>query len=184
MPKLTTKAFLRYWLPVLIWLGVIATESISALAASDQTSRIIVPLLHWLMPRLDPSQLTEIHHLLRKIGHFTGYGLLSYFFFRAWRGTHHIHAGTEQVLTRAFRQARGVLFSDYWRLSWAALAVVCTAAVASADEVHQMGNSSRTGSWWDVLLDTIGGITFQVLILVVAKFLARTPKPHSARAGA
>lgn len=166
LPKVTRKAFVYYWLPVIVWLGVIAAESISVFAASENTSRIVIPVLHWLMPRLSLAELAEIHHVLRKIGHFGGYGLLSFFFFRALCGTHHIYAGTQNLLSRAYRRSgASVRFTDYWRAGWAIWALIGTAMVASLDELHQMTLANRTGSWKDVLLDSIGALIFQIVIL-------------------
>lgn len=171
---------LYYWLPVLIWLGVIFTESMSRYAASDQTSRIIVPLLHWLMPWLNPLQLEQLHDLVRKVGHFTGYGLLSYFFFRGFRGTHLIRQGGGAVLTRT-RAAFATVRSESWRGSWALLAMAGTFLTAAADETHQMTLPYRGGSWWDVLLDCVGGAIFQLLILLFWTWRASQKKGVPAR---
>lgn len=169
-------------MPVLIWLAVIFTESMSPFAASDETSRIVIPVLHWLMPRLDLAQLTELHHMIRKIGHFTGYGLLGYLFFRAWRGTYHVHAGTAAVLSRAYsRSGAAMIFSEYWRASWALLALFGTSLVATCDEVHQMTLANRTGSWWDVLLDSIGGLIFQIAVLLFWKWRLRARRDVAVR---
>ena len=146
----------------------------SKYAAADETGRLILPVLHWLFPRFSFAQIEEMHVLIRKTGHFAGYGLLSYFFFRAWRGTSHLRAGTVEVLTRAYRRSKAVLVSDNWCASWALLAMLATSLVATCDELHQMTLRDRTGSWWDVLLDTIGGLIFQVVILVYWKWRART----------
>lgn len=174
LPKLTKKAFVAYWVPLIIWLCVIATESLFPFAASDHTSRLVIPVLHWLMPHLNLAQLTEIHEVLRKAGHFVGYGLLSFFFFRALRGTHHIYHGTENLLSRAyFRSGVFLPLANYWRPGWAILAVIGTSIVANCDELHQMTLKNRGGSWWDVLLDTIGGLTFQLAILVFISIKVR-----------
>jgi VanZ family protein len=170
----TRKAFFVFWVPLVIWLGVIFAESMSRYAASDETGRLILPVLHWLFPRLSFAQIEELHGLIRKTGHFTGYGLLSYFFFRAWRGTYHLRARTVEVLSRSYRRSGAALiFSDNWRATWALLAMVGTILVASCDEMHQMTLPDRTGSWWDVLLDTIGGLIFQIAIFLYWKWRAR-----------
>jgi VanZ family protein len=176
--------FLIYWLPVLVWLAVIFTESMSPFAASDQTSRIVIPVLRWLMPHAGMETLETIHHLLRKIGHFTGYGLLGYLFFRAFRAMHHLKNSTVELLTRAYRKSRGAVFSEYWRAQWFFLAMLGTFIVASADELHQMTLVNRTGSWWDVLLDCLGGLVFQILLLVFWKIRARSGRTVAARAEA
>lgn len=185
MPKLTTRAFLLYWLPVIFWLAVIFAESVSIFAASDHTSLIVIPVLHWLFPSWNNAHLEEVHHVIRKLGHLTGYGLLSYFFFRAIRGTHHVHQGTVQVLKRAYRRsAVAPALSQYWRFGWMLFAMLCTFLVASADEMHQMTLPNRTGSWWDVLLDCVGGLIFQLIIFAVWRWRTRTGPGVSARAEA
>jgi len=181
LPKLKSKAFITYWVPVIIWVSVIATESISPFAASDHTSRIVIPVLHWLMPHLDFRHLTEIHEVLRKVGHFIGYGLLSYFLFRALRGTHHVYRGTENLLSRAYLRKRTPLAGDYWKASWTLLAVLGTSFVATCDELHQMTLKNRGGSWRDVLLDTIGGLIFQLVIFVLISMRARVRRHASER---
>lgn len=174
MPKLTTRALLIYWLPVIFWLAVIFTESVSIFGASDHTSLIVIPVLHWLFPSWDKVQLEEVHHVIRKLGHLTAYGLMSYFFFRAIRGTYHAYKGTVQVLKRSYQKpAANPVFSQYWRAWWMLFAMLGTFLVASADEMHQMTLPNRTGSWWDVLLDSIGGLIFQVAILLVWKWRTR-----------
>lgn len=154
----------------------------SPFAASDHTSRIVIPVLHWLMPRLDFSQLSEIHEVLRKVGHFIGYGLMSYFLFRAIRGTYHVYRGTENMLSRAYLRKRAPLaLGDSWRSSWAFLAVLGTSFVATCDELHQMTLKNRSGSWKDVLLDTIGGLIFQLVIFVLIMMRARVRRHASER---
>jgi VanZ family protein len=51
-------------------------------------------------------------------------------------------------------------------MRWATIAVIGTAVVASLDEWHQSYIPSRTGTPWDVLLDTSAGIVAQVLVLL------------------
>ena len=185
MPKLTKRVFLIYWLPVLIWLAVIFAESGLRIAAADQTSRFILPVLRFLFPSFSPDRLQELHHLVRKLGHFTGYGLLSYFFFRAWRGTHHVYHSTENLLTRAYRRTSPALsFSNYWRRNWALLAMVATFIVASCDEMHQMTLPYRTGSWWDVLLDCVGGLIFQIAVFLFWLWRSRNRQLATAQVGA
>lgn len=172
MPKLTQEAFIRYWIPAICWMIVIAIESTSLSAA--RTGSIVDPILHWMLPRLSFDQIEHIHEVGRKVGHFIGYGLMSYFFFRAFRGTHHVYHGTENILRNKIVPAGQRLFEYLWQWRWAALAILGTALVATADEIHQMGEPTRTGTWWDVLLDSIGALVFQLVIMAIIR--ARTPK--------
>ena len=55
-------SLLRRWWPALAWAIVISTFSTSAFT-SDNTSRIIVPILHRLMPYAATATLFRIHHV-------------------------------------------------------------------------------------------------------------------------
>jgi VanZ family protein len=48
----------------------------------------------------------------------------------------------------------------------AVLAVLCTIVVASLDEFHQTYLPGRTGVFRDVVLDTMGGVFAQTLLLL------------------
>ena len=151
---------------------VIAIESTSL--SAERTGSIVDPILHWMLPSLNFDQIDHIHEIGRKVGHFIGYGLMSYFFFRAFRGTYHVYHGTEAILRRRIVPAGQRMFEYLWQWRWAALAILGTAMVAIADEVHQMGDPTRTGNWWDVLLDSIGALIFQLVVMAVLR--ARTPQ--------
>ena len=57
------KSFLKYWLPLLIWLGVIFVGSTNVMSA-EHTSRYIVPFLLWLKPGMSPKAIWVILVLL------------------------------------------------------------------------------------------------------------------------
>lgn len=149
---------------------VIAIES--AFLSAARTGSFIDPILHRMLPIFSYPQIEHIHEIGRKVGHFIGYGLMSYFFFRAFRGSYHVYHGTENILRTRIARAGRALFECFWQWRWAALAMVGTALVATADEVHQMTDRTRTGSWWDVLLDSVGALFFQLMIVVAIR--ART----------
>lgn len=115
-----------------------------------QTSRFIRPLLEFLFPNTPEEILTVYHGYIRKLGHFTGYGILAFWAFRA------------------FSSSR----SDFLRKNWFPLALGLVALVAVIDETNQSFNAARTGSIYDVLLDCFGAIT----ILSVAYLLRNLPK--------
>ncbi len=137
---------LKAWIAAILWLIVIAIESTN-LASSNNTSRILYPLLHFLFG-IDLKHFEHLHFYLRKGGHVFGYGMLSILLFRAWRETLPAINGVK------------------WTLRWAILAVLGTAVVASLDEWHQSFIPSRTGTPRDVLLDTCAGIAAQILVLL------------------
>ncbi len=136
---------LKAWIAAILWLIVIAIESTTYLS-SHNTSRFLYPLLHFLFG-VNHARFEHLHFYLRKGGHVFGYGMLSILLFRAWRETLPAMDGAK------------------WALRWAALAVFGTAVVASLDEWHQSYIPSRTGTPWDVLLDTCAGIAAQILLL-------------------
>lgn len=93
------------------------------------------------------------HHYLRKTGHVLGYGILSLLLLRGWRAT--------------FGQVH------IWSWRAAQLAWLGTAFIASLDEWHQSYIPSRTGTVWDVLLDSAAGFVF----LLTAYFWMRRSEP-------
>ena len=137
---------LKAWIALILWLIVIAIES-SSLGSSNNTGRILYPLLHFLFG-MDPFRFEHVHFFIRKGGHVFGYGLLSLLLYRAWRETLRLPG------------------SANWTLRWASLAVLGTMLVASLDEYHQSFNPERTGSVRDVILDTCAGITVQILLFL------------------
>src|SRR5260370_16334814 len=76
------KSFLKYWLPVLIWLGLIFVGSTDVLSAA-QTSRFLVPFLRWLDPQISEATIAAIQLVVRKLGHITEYAILAMLL---WRG--------------------------------------------------------------------------------------------------
>jgi VanZ family protein len=137
---------LKAWIALILWLIVIAIES-SSLGSSNNTGRILYPLLHFLFG-MDPFRFEHWHFFIRKGGHVFGYGLLSLLLYRAWRETLRLPG------------------SANWTLRWANLAVLGTMLVASLDEYHQSFNPERTGTVRDVILDTCAGITVQILLFL------------------
>ena len=144
----------RHWIPAALAVMMIAFES-TAFMSSDNTGRWLLPLWVHLFGPISPERWEVVHHYLRKTGHFTGYGVVSLCFFHGWRKT--------------LKVAQGGIRSLWIRAS--VLAVGCTIMVASADEFHQTFLPSRTGRPLDVVIDTCGAITAQVLVLVIMPLL-------------
>ena len=140
---------LRAWLYVIAWLVIIAVES-TDLLSSERTGGLIRYVLTLIFGPISPASFELIHAGGRKIGHFVGYAMLSLLLYRAWRET--------------LRNSVACL----WDLRWALLALAGTVLVAVADEWHQTRLISRTGSARDVLLDSLGGIFTQCVILYTA----------------
>jgi VanZ family protein len=135
--------WLKRWWPALVWAVVISLFSTGAFTA-ENTSRIILPILHWLFPQAAQATLLQIHHYIRKCAHFTEYFILSLLVLRG------IRAGR-----------RGT------HLAWALLVVAIVICYASLDEFHQRFVPGRTAAVGDVLIDTSGGIAAQLIVALV-----------------
>src|SRR5436190_14032047 len=79
--------FLRYWLPVLIWLAVIFVGSTDLMSA-EHTSRFVGPFLRWLKPDITADAIVKVQLFVRKVAHVTEYAILATLLWRAvYRGT-------------------------------------------------------------------------------------------------
>lgn len=140
------------WLPVVLMLLVIARESTEGFG-SVHTTAILRPVWQAVFGMVSDEQWEKIHHLLRKTGHFVGYGTLGVTWLRAWLYT---------WLAPLRRVSMG-----RWLALALQMAVACTAVVAALDELHQTWIPDRTGLATDVLLDTSGAaVLCGVLALV------------------
>src|ERR1700722_12631075 len=110
------------WTSALLGVVVIAIESTATFSAAN-TSSWLRPIAEAIFGRLSDPTWELAHHLLRKTGHFLGYGTLCILFLRAW------------LLTLA--DNRRLLTERAWRLAAWARAILSTAFVASCDEFHQ-----------------------------------------------
>jgi VanZ family protein len=136
------------WLPALIGVLVIACESTEVFSAVN-TSGPLRLLWQSIFGAVSNAHWEELHHIIRKTGHFLGYGTLSLLFYHAWRRT-------AAILHRRTFRIENVIY-----------ALACTLIVASSDEFHQTFLPHRTGTPQDVLLDMIGACTLQLLFWLV-----------------
>jgi len=143
------------WLPAMIGVAIIMTESTEAFSTAH-TSGPLHRLWEALFGPMPAERWEEVHHLIRKTGHFVGYGLLSMCFYYAWRRT-------AEILQKQTFRIENVIY-----------ALACTLIVASADEWHQHFLPGRTGRPQDVLLDMVGAITLQLLLWLVMSVAGRT----------
>ena len=130
------KNFLKHWLPVLIWLGVIFLGSTDMLSA-EHTSRFLVPFLRWINPQISFATLNAIQLGIRKLGHLTEYAILAMLLWRALR------SGTR------WQVKMSILFL---------VAALASAIFAASDEFHQSFVPSRTASPNDVMIDICGAL--------------------------
>jgi VanZ family protein len=130
------RLFVLYWLPPLMWMGVIFAFSTDNFS-SYETGSVFEEVMSQLFPWMAAKWVRVLHYLTRKMGHLTEYAIHSLLWARAlfesgpWRG----------------KLGRAPLL---WILGLVVL-------YAGFDEWHQSWSSLRTGSTLDVLIDGVGG---------------------------
>ncbi len=127
--------YLRYWIPVLLWMSFIfwmSTETFS----SQNTASIVEPIIRFLIPSIVPEMIEMIHWALRKLGHLAEYFVLGFLLFRAFRG------GSKELRIQRWT------FSSFFVLIF----------YAASDEFHQSFVAARTASLNDVGIDIMGGM--------------------------
>jgi VanZ family protein len=145
-----TWMFTKYWLLVIAWMSLIFCGSGDALS-SQQTSRILDPLIRWLLPRLDDERVQEIVTVVRKGGHVTEYGVLALLVWLARRKTAQRDALRWEWCDAGFALAAAVLY-------------------AATDEFHQTFIPSRSGSVRDVLLDACGATVALLMLRAIVRW--------------
>ena len=153
------------WWYVLVWLGVIRLESTGA-ASANNTSRIVYVVVATLYPKVEPSFVEQLDEVLRKSGHFLGYGILSVLVFLALRNTN-------RDRLRALLRPWGANLRDFWRWEWVGIGMLTTIITAAFDEMHQSFLPSRAGRWQDVVLDACGGAALQFLLYFFSMYSFR-----------
>lgn len=124
----------------------------------SETSRIVGPLLQFFFPDMPYETRQIIHGYVRKTAHFTEYAILAFFVVRAL-----------SLSSPEFARKRK------WRYL---LAFIFVGAVASIDEFNQSFNSSRTSSFYDVMIDSGGGL-FMIILLAVGRFFEVDKHPEN-----
>jgi VanZ family protein len=151
------RSFLRYWLPLLIWMLVIYGGSADPQSIT-RTSRFLVPILRWFNPNVSQETIDAARWVVRKGAHVTEYAILAWL---AWR-----------VLQRP---ARNNPRPWSWRV--AAAALVVTACYAATDEFHQSFVRDRTASAGDVVIDTFGGAMGLLGVWIIFRWRRRKTSP-------
>jgi len=142
------RVFLKYWLPVIVWMALIFTAS-SDSHSYQRSSRFVEPLLHWLFPQMPQANIETIHHLIRKCGHLTEYAILAL------------------LLWRALSQSKNLPAWSWPRVQGTML-LVCL--YASTDEFHQSFVPTRTSLISDVFIDTAGGAIGLLVFWIFCRF--------------
>jgi VanZ family protein len=151
VPKL--RAFLNYWLPVLIWMTLIFSASADS-HSYQHSSLIFEPLLRWLFPHMPQAQIAAIHHLFRKCAHLTEYAILALLLWRAIRKPEKNHPRP-------------------WNWAEAGLTLSVVFLYAASDEFHQIFVPTRTAQVSDVMIDTCGGAAGLLALWLVGRWRKR-----------
>jgi VanZ family protein len=143
------------WVPVILCIGIIAIESTPRFGADHTTG----PLQHFFEflfhKHFTQPEWWRLHMVIRKGGHFVGYGLQSAAWFRAFWMTWRAHDPTRMPVA-----VHG-------------LAMLGTFFIAGSDEFHQTFLPNRTGSFVDVMTDCSGALLLQILIWLWMVFRKR-----------
>ncbi len=138
-----SKRNLTQWFLVVLWLSFIFVLSGKSFT-SQNTSAIIAPIFHWLIPGMSATSLDTVHQLLRKLGHFIEYYIVGF------------------LLFNALQKDSGGL--QTWR--WIVRAVIILFLCAGGDELHQSFVPGRSASLADVGLDTVSGVLAQMVSML------------------
>jgi VanZ family protein len=124
--------------------------------SAQNTGSMLYTLLTRIFGPIDLADFLYWHHYLRKTGHVVGYAMLGLLLLRGlW-------------MTFSSR--------PQWLRLLPVFAWLGTALVATLDEWHQSYIPSRTGTPWDVLLDSTAGLA----ALALAYFTLRKRAPERA----
>jgi len=129
--------------------------------SAQHTGHFLLTILTSIFGPINRAWFDVVHGILRKTGHFVGYGTLSLLFFRALR------ASVQQRVS-----------------SLCLLSIIFTGVVASFDEWHQTYIPSRSGSLADVALDTFAAVCVQLVVLAIVYRRRKPPRiPEEAPIG-
>jgi len=122
------------WLLLVLFLG-------SAHFAAQETGRLVIPVLQFMIPAASRSELHAGHMLVRKLAHVFEYAVLAWLWYQA------LHRAGGQIPRAA---------------AWAALAI-CVAC-AFTDEAHQSMLPSRQGSARDFVIDAFSATAILTVV--------------------
>lgn len=144
MPSLPSRFV--YWIPAICVGGIISLFSTRYFSA-NQTAHVVIPILHWLLPRMSQRELHISHILIRKLAHVIEFGFFSIAVFHGIRGP---RLG--------------------WQWNWAITTLFVAVAYAGLDEWHQSFVPLREPRVRDVVIDSFGALLAQSLVWLYAKW--------------
>src|ERR1700687_3497468 len=136
---------LKYWLPA-IGIAIVISLFSTHYFSSEQTARVIFPILRWLFPSASHHMLRLMHLGIRKAAHITEFGIFSIAVFHG---------------VRAERSG--------WRLEWAVITLLIAVSYAGLDKWHQSFVPLREARLRDVLIDSTGALLAQVFVWAFAR---------------
>jgi VanZ family protein len=134
-------------------MGLIFTAS-SDRFSFERSSRIIAPIMRWLLPHLSEEAVRSVVTGVRKAAHVTEYAVLAVLVWRLIR----------QVAPDSARS---------WPWSKAALTWLIVVVYAASDEFHQHFVPSREASVCDVAIDSAGAALALLLLWIVGRWRKR-----------
>jgi VanZ family protein len=137
---------LTYWLPAIL-VGLLISLFSTYYFSGEETARVIIPLLHWLIPAASPHMLRVMHVGIRKLAHVTEFGIFSISVFHGIRGGR-----------------------SGWRFRWALATLVIAVTYAGMDEWHQSFVPLREARARDMAIDALGAVLAQVLVWAYANW--------------
>lgn len=153
--------WLCLYLPLVVWLGVVAVNS-TDLASAAHTDELLLRLVRVLFPEqaeADSRSLEAASWALRRTAHVVEYGILAILLARV------VRARVPGVRRSAGREL-------LWKIS--IVVVPGSLLVAALDELHQSLVASRSGALADVAFD-LTGILLGVLVMWLV--WRREPQP-------
>jgi len=139
MAFLSDENFLLY-VPLVAWIAGIFYFS-SNKGSISNTLPYFITLNRVLFSRSDAATLRKYHFIIRKTGHFSGYAILAL------------------LAAVVFYNSSLPSAARFWHFFSFAIVLI----VASADEFRQSFYPERDGSFSDVALDCLGGLTMILL---------------------
>lgn len=124
---------------------IISSFSSSYFSASN-TAPLVERLLNNISPSLNSSTINFFHIMVRKLAHFTEFGIFATLVFGIF-----------------------AVKKNVWHLSWLFYSLISVILLALLDEYHQAFARNRNASLGDSLVDILGGLTYLFLIWLVKR---------------
>jgi VanZ family protein len=145
---------IRYWVPVLIMLGLMAYFSTDVFSG-ENTRGAIETILSWFSIHPSKHAIGHINFITRKCAHFVEYAVLATLIFRAFRADS----------------------ASRWRLTWFFGSLGIVVIWSLLDEYHQSFTRTRGASIYDSLLDSAGGLFALIVITLISRAGRRGGRP-------